>query len=462
MESRAVFILVCVFFVAACGGDAVPTAIATAIEEPPTASAPPTMTLEPTATFATPETEGKDEGPYLRDFETVWNAVNVQYFDPTFGGLDWQEVHDRYEPLIAAAESDEAFYRLINEMLFELEVSHLAVVPPGGWALVEPVISAAGEIGIDVRLLDGDAVITAVEAGSPGDEAGLRPGFVIQSIDGVPVEQIIEEADLHLAPPYNSRGRVDNITRAILAQIYGGPETVVSIVYVDENAETRESHLVRAARERKRSTFGFPVFLEFEKRQIEDGIGYVRFNSFHQDLTQELISAIESMRDASGIIIDLRGNPGGDPTAGAALAAQFVKERAPFWTTRFRNRTSTIYLNPADEPYEGPLVVLMDVTSTSASEVFAAGMQAIGRAVIVGEHSSGSCLAADLLRLSNGATFIYPIVQAITPDGTVIEGNGVAPDIKVTLDRTLLLQGRDSQLEAGIEYIKTQALERRP
>jgi len=67
---------------------------------------------------------------YLNIFETVWQAVNDTYFDPTFGGLDWNEVHDRYQPLIATAENDENFYDLLNQMLFELNISHIVVLPP--------------------------------------------------------------------------------------------------------------------------------------------------------------------------------------------------------------------------------------------------------------------------------------------------------------------------------------------
>ncbi len=141
------------------------------VTETPTATAAPTT--------AAPTEEPSKDARYLRDFEMVGETVNRRYFDPTFGGLDWEVVHERYEPLIAEAESDETCYRLINQMLFELEVSHLVVVPPGAWTRGEPAISAPGETGLSVRLLDGKAVTTVVTPRSPADEAGLRPGFVI-------------------------------------------------------------------------------------------------------------------------------------------------------------------------------------------------------------------------------------------------------------------------------------------
>lgn len=79
---------------------------------------------------------------YLNTFETVWQKVNESFFDPAFGGLDWKSVHDRYRPLIAAAEKDEEFYNLANRMLWELKVSHANLVPPGTLARYEPLVFA--------------------------------------------------------------------------------------------------------------------------------------------------------------------------------------------------------------------------------------------------------------------------------------------------------------------------------
>ena len=63
----------------------------------------------------------------MQSFETVWQTVNAKHYDPTFGGVDWNAVHDRYEPRIAAAKDNGEFYLLTNRMLFELNLSHLLV-----------------------------------------------------------------------------------------------------------------------------------------------------------------------------------------------------------------------------------------------------------------------------------------------------------------------------------------------
>lgn len=90
---------------------------------------------------------------------------------------------------------------------------------------------AEGSPGLDVRLLNGAAVITSVKPESPASQSGLRPGYVIQASDGVSVDEIVREAELWTSPPHNRRGRIDRITKSILARIYGTPGTEVAIVY---------------------------------------------------------------------------------------------------------------------------------------------------------------------------------------------------------------------------------------
>jgi C-terminal processing protease CtpA/Prc len=105
--------------------------------------------------------------------------------------------------------------------------------------------------------------------------------------------------------------------------------------------------------------------------------------------------------------------------------------------------------------------VLIDVMSKSSSEFFAACTQAIGRSVVIGDRSPGSVGPAEIMPLPNGATFIYPVAQESTLDGTILEDHGVIPDIPVALDRALLSQGIDSQLEAATAYILQQLEEPR-
>jgi len=390
---------------------------------------------------------------YLSTFEIVWKKVNETYYDPTFGGLNWKDVHDRYLPQITAAEKDEEFYRLINKMLWELKVSHTNIVPPGSFALYEPLVFAEGSPGIDIRLLNGVAMITSVKAESPASQAGLRPGYVIQAIDEISVEQIVREVELHMSPPYNSRGRIARITKAILGRIYGAPGTEVSIVYTDEGGEKMEKKIVRTKRSGAAVGPKGMIFfaIDFEARRLDNGIGYIRLNTLQPQFAAQISKAIKSMGDVRGIIFDLRGNSGGEIEQMPDL---FLRERALLYLNRTRNGETKVFFDPADDAFKGPLVLLIDPLSGSASELFASGLQAIGRAVVVGERSPGSVMEMDTMIFPNGAIFMYPVAQMVTPNGIVLEGHGVVPDIEVGLDREMLLKGIDSQLDSAIRYIE--------
>lgn len=104
----------------------------------------------------------------------------------------------------------------------------------------------------------------------------------------------------------------------------------------------------------------------------------------------------------------------------------------------------------------GPVVVLVDELCASSCEEFSGALQTNQRAAIIGSQTSGSDLVMDVMILSNGASFGYPIAQTRTADGRVLEGNGVVPDIQMELDRQHLLEGVDSQLQAAIKYLEAQ------
>ena len=138
----------------------------------------------------------------LSIFNTVWQIVNDKYFDPTFGGLDWQAIGDKYRQKLETVQDDETFWReVLIPMLWELGASHLAALPPELANQIDAMTFATGTLGMDIRLLDGLAVVTRVDEGSPAADAGLQPGFVITSVDGKTLETILAEA--LRSPPYN-------------------------------------------------------------------------------------------------------------------------------------------------------------------------------------------------------------------------------------------------------------------
>jgi C-terminal processing protease CtpA/Prc len=135
------------------------------------------------------------------------------------------------------------------------------------------------------------------------------------------------------------------------------------------------------------------------------------------------------------------------------IASQLVGDPSLFMRYQHRDEMEEAYLDPVSNPYPGEVVILVDELSTSSSEEFNGSLQALGRATVIGSQTPGSCLVMNIELLPKGAILSYPFGQSQTPDGRVLEDNGVVPDVAVGLDRGQLLQGIDAQLEAAIEYI---------
>ena len=134
-----------------------------------------------------------------------------------------------------------------------------------------------------------------------------------------------------------------------------------------------------------------------------------------------------------------------------AGAEQLETERTKCSALRWKDGNRDFVLDPS---YDGPVVALIDILSKSSSEFFATCPQSIGRSVVIRERSPGSAGFAELMSLPNVTILIYPTPQETTLDDMVLEDHGVISDIEVALDRALLSQRIDSQLEAAIGHIE--------
>jgi carboxyl-terminal processing protease len=394
---------------------------------------------------------------WIASFDTVWQTVNENHFDPTFGGIDWNEIHRRYHGQVSNVMDDAAFIELMNKMLGELNLSHYSVFQmTKRFASGSPEISDAS-VGLDARLLDGRAVITSVNPDSSAAKAGLKPGYVVESIDGISVQQIMADVEAKAIPNENERKKLSNIGDEIRNRFFGDPGTSISLRFLDGAGTPREAALLRKQRAGKKTILDEslpPFYVDFQARRIDDNIGYISFNVFMPPVDERFKQAIDSMLDMRGLIIDIRGNPGGMHEVGEAIVSKLIQKETLFSVFRYRNETKKVIVQPSGKIYAGPVVVLIDGLNASASERFSACIQSIGRAVVIGERSSGSVGPSNVMNLPNGASFMYLVAQSTTPDGTVLEGRGVIPDIIVRLDRESLLAGRDTQLGRAVAYIK--------
>jgi carboxyl-terminal processing protease len=146
------------------------------------------------------------------------------------------------------------------------------------------------------------------------------------------------------------------------------------------------------------------------------------------------------------------------------ISGHFLNERKPLGTMKTRDAELKFAANPRlvnaagqrVEPFSGPVAILVDAMTGSASECFAGGLQALGRARVFGQTSMGQALPAFFAKLPNGDVLIHATGDFVTADGTRLEGRGVVPDETVAITRSELLAGRDSTLEAALKWIDQQ------
>jgi carboxyl-terminal processing protease len=396
----------------------------------------------------------------LESFDYVWKSVNDTYFDPTFNGVNWPSMRDRYRPQIDASEGLEEFIDLTNRMLFELDLSHFLVATDQILETYMPTLFAPATVGVDLRWISERAVVSRVRDDSPGARSELQPGYVITHIDGTPVAELVLTA--RPAPPYNPRNRRGGVANFLMGHLDGADGTSVDVEFLDDQAQPHQVALTRESRGDGTvlSEAMPPVHVEFESELLPSGIGYVWFNHFAAPVDQKFVDALANLRDAPGLIIDLRGNPGGYFHIVDIIAQQLINEETPLYRFELRDQVISKMVEPAAMPYQQPVAVLVDETSLSSSEHFAACLQGLGRAVIVGNKSPGYLLGAKWERLPNGLSFMHAFLRPVPYGGALVEGRGVTPDIAVALDISELLLGRDSQLEAAVDYILGAAAKR--
>jgi len=168
----------------------------------------------------------------------------------------------------------------------------------------------------------------------------------------------------------------------------------------------------------------------------------------------EFGGAVHACAECPGIIVDLRGNPGGLGIMAIGMAGWFIdKPDQRLGTMHMRQAPLKFTVNPRPPVYRGRLAVLVDGCSASTSEIFAGGMQDLGRARVFGTRTAGAALPSAIDRLPNGDAFQHALADYISEGGRSLEGVGVTPDVEVPLTREALNVGRDPVLDAALEWI---------
>lgn len=390
----------------------------------------------------------------IKLFEQVWRLVGEKYYDAKFNGVNWNDVRDRYRPRAEAAGSDQEFYGLLKEMTGELHDAHTRFRSPAERERARRL--QATTPGISLGEVDGHAVVMSVESGSEAARAGVEPGMEVTSIDGIPFSERLAKARAEVGISSSSRAAALLSFYEVLA---GEPNTMVRLELQREDGSSYQVSLQRHV---------VPLTAPIISRRLPSGYVYIKFDLFGAPVAKEFSAELARAKGAPGIIVDLRGNPGGEFDAVLHIASHFFSDKVSFGRVIARSgKGPSLILRLLGVPselqaggagggaYSGPVLILVNEASGSAAEIFAAGMQENGRAGIIGRQTCGCVLASVAHALKGGAEVDISEFGVITAKGKRLEGSGVVPDVVVPLTLRDLRQHYDATLRQAVAVLNS-------
>lgn len=345
---------------------------------------------------------------------------------PTGLPPDFSRLGDVYERISSEAvdppSHEELLEGAIEGMLEQLDDPYAMYYDTAEFTAFSELLDGTfSGVGVTVEETPEGVVIVSVLPGSPAEAAGLESGERIVTVDG----EDVREAPL----------------QAVVQQVQGEEGTVVRLGLEGGSQGPREVEVTRAQIER-------PLV---EVERLDDGFAHVRLFQFSENVGDRLRKVVEQSvaEGAQGVILDLRGNPGGLLREAVNVASVFIEEGTVVSVQeRGRERQS---FEASGGAIDVPLVVLVDAASASASEIVAGAVKGLDRGLVVGTPTFGKGTVQTVRPLADGAGLKFTTAEYFTSSGESIEGTGVAPDRVVTEP--------DQQLAAAQEALQSQLAE---
>lgn len=413
---------------------------------------------------------------YAAAFDSTVAAIGRTWVDTMFLDRHWLPAARAARDSAFTAPTDSAFRAVLRSLLRRIPASHFYLMPAPDSSLSRPrdSIAAPGRPGLALRLseLHGlrQLVVSRVDSGGPAARAGVRPGAAVRRIDGRDLGAAVQRLPALGEPgAVVARAQLVAAANALLAGS-AGDARVLEFAPAATGPTPPTSRLRLDVETRRLQQFGNlpPTPAEVRARAVPLARGaaaVVQFDLFLPALMPALDDALFAARHCSALILDLRGNPGGIIGMIGGIAGHVLSAADTLAVLTMRGSTYRLVANPRTVQrdgttvgtFDGPVVLLMDEASASASEILAGALQALGRARVVGTRSAGMALPAHLRRLPTGDVLVHATADLTGPRGQRAEGEGLTPDLAVPLDPAQLAAGGDPALDAALAALRGDA-----
>ena len=437
---------------------------------------------EPDIDLIEPETTALDDFSqmsYTEAFDAMLEKFTNEYAFTEFKNIDWAAKGEEFRPRFEEAEANHdthAYALALRDFLWSIPDTHIGF----DQSLLNEDFAreTEGGLGFAMRETDnGQIIANYILEGGPAEQAGMKWGAEIISLDGKPVAEVVE-ANVPWSSPFSNpiNKHLQQLRYALRFPMSKG-QVEVTFKNPDGTEQTATLDVVA-----ERDSFSFASFfygqpatsLPVEYELLPSGYGYLQINSF---LDNDVLSiqvwerALQFFNEnqVPGVIVDMRYNNGGSGWLADQMAAYFFDEEIVVGNTaQYREETGEFYMDPGDEQrmipprpelqYPGPVAVLVGAACTSACEFFSNDMTVNDRAIIVGEYpTAGAGGSVEQFLMPENIYTQMTIGRAVNPEGEIhIEGTGVVPTVKVpvtveTLQREF--NQEDVVLEAAEEAL---------
>ena len=388
--------------------------------------------------------------------QRAWQIVADRHYDPSLNGVDWQAVRVKYQQPVIAAKSDAEMYLVLKAMVRELRDSHTRVVTPRESADHRRFATLAS--GMSLSVIDDQLLVIDVDPESPAARADVRKGDVVVAIDNRQFDAAFLRAarDLPLtAADITSAeaepARQDEVTRfaqlrAVRRALQRMPDALPRAQVLTLQRDGDQQVTVTLTPE--------PLIRPpaVTSHVSDTGIAVLKLNRFSVRNRGDVEQALRRVADARALVLDLRGNGGGDYSQFTWLVRQFLPEPRVVLTQLSRRgseqSTRELRITPAEAPFLKPIAVLTDRRSGSASELTATALLEQRDALIVGESTCGCVVAVRSEYVLPGAGGVRVSETGFrSAHGRRMEGEPLAPTIYAPPTLADLRAGRDRALE---------------